>query len=55
VIVAGSTHPGEEEIMLDILAALRPASPQLRLILARAMSSARRRCKPWPARAAFML
>lgn len=34
VIVAGSTHPGEEEVMLDILAALRPRYPQLQLLLA---------------------
>jgi 3-deoxy-D-manno-octulosonic-acid transferase len=34
LVVAGSTHPGEEEVMLDILAAIRPAYPQLQLILA---------------------
>jgi 3-deoxy-D-manno-octulosonic-acid transferase len=34
IVVAGSTHPGEEEIMLDILAALRPQYPQLQLLIA---------------------
>jgi len=34
VIVAGSTHPGEEEIVLDAFRRLKAARPGLRLILA---------------------
>jgi len=32
--VAGSTHPGEEDVVLDVFKKLRPAFPRLRLILA---------------------
>ena len=32
--VAGSTHPGEEEVVLDVFKKLRPSFPRLRLILA---------------------
>ncbi len=34
VLVGGSTHPGEEEILLDIFQSLRPKYPMLRLALA---------------------
>lgn len=34
LIIAGSTHPGEEEILLDIYARLYNEFPQLRLVLA---------------------
>lgn len=34
VIVAGSTHPGEEEILLDIFKTLKKEFPTLRLIIA---------------------
>jgi 3-deoxy-D-manno-octulosonic-acid transferase len=34
VLVAGSTHEGEEEQLLDVFAELRRASPHLRLVLA---------------------
>lgn len=34
VLVAGSTHPGEEELLLDCLVRVRQAQPRLRLILA---------------------
>ncbi len=34
VWIAGSTHPGEEEIILSVYAQLRAAHPRLRLILA---------------------
>ncbi|MBW2623900.1 MAG: 3-deoxy-D-manno-octulosonic acid transferase [Deltaproteobacteria bacterium] len=33
-LVAGSTHEGEDEVLLDILARLRPEFPDLRLLLA---------------------
>jgi len=32
--VAGSTHPGEEDVVLDVFKKLRPAIPRLRLVLA---------------------
>jgi 3-deoxy-D-manno-octulosonic-acid transferase len=34
LLVAGSTHPGEEEILLRLYARLRPEFPRLRLLLA---------------------
>lgn len=34
IVVAGSTHPGEEAILLDVAAELRPEFPDLFLILA---------------------
>ncbi len=34
VLVAGSTHPGEEELILDVFKRLKSNFPQLRLILA---------------------
>jgi 3-deoxy-D-manno-octulosonic-acid transferase len=34
LIVAGSTHPGEEEVLLNVFLRLRPLSPHIRLILA---------------------
>ncbi|CAB4244438.1 3-deoxy-D-manno-octulosonic-acid transferase [Methylacidimicrobium sp. AP8] len=34
VLLAGSTHPGEEEVMLDLYRELRPRHPKLRLVLA---------------------
>ncbi|MBF0619804.1 MAG: hypothetical protein HQL19_06515, partial [Candidatus Omnitrophica bacterium] len=34
ILVGGSTHPGEEEILLDVFLGLRQAYPDLRLILA---------------------
>ena len=34
VLIAGSTHPGEEEQLLDVLARVRPVVPDLLLILA---------------------
>jgi 3-deoxy-D-manno-octulosonic-acid transferase len=33
VFCAGSTHPGEEEMVLDALAALKPEFPSLRMVL----------------------
>ena len=33
ILVAGSTHPGEEEILFDVVAELRPQLPRLFLIL----------------------
>jgi len=33
ILVAGSTHPGEEEILFDLLADLRPKFPRLFLVL----------------------
>jgi 3-deoxy-D-manno-octulosonic-acid transferase len=33
ILVAGSTHPGEEEILFDLLAHLRPNFPRLFLVL----------------------
>lgn len=34
ILVAGSTHPGEEAVVLDAFAALRAGDPDLRLVLA---------------------
>ncbi len=34
LLVAGSTHPGEEEVMLDIFQSLKRSSPLIRLVLA---------------------
>lgn len=34
LLVAGSTHPGEEEVLLNVFVSLRPLFPRIRLILA---------------------
>lgn len=34
LFVAGSTHPGEEEMMMDVFGAIRKALPSLRMIIA---------------------
>ena len=43
VLVAASTHAGEEEVVLDAFARIRAAEPTARLVLAPAEARSRRR------------